>query len=85
MAVLSDAKRIECWAEYQRDPTMKGEELSIDKAALRAAVDSTDAWVNDNSVSFNNSLPAAAKSSLTERQKARPLVWVLRKRFTEGS
>jgi hypothetical protein len=50
-------------------------------AELRAAVDAIDQWIDDNASSFNSSIPQPARSSLTAKQKARLLVWVVRRRF----
>jgi hypothetical protein len=41
------------------------------KADVRAAVDATDTWQDDNASSFNNALPTATKNNATASQKAR--------------
>jgi hypothetical protein len=80
VAVLSDADRFEVWADFMRSPDT-GDTFSITKADLRAAVDAIDQWIDDNASSFNSSIPQPARSSLTAKQKARLLVWVVRRRF----
>lgn len=85
MAALSDAHRIELWAEFMRDISREREQITVSKADLRAAVDATDDWVEANKVSFNNALPAAAKANLTAAQKARLLSFVVKQRFVKGA
>jgi len=41
----------------------------LSKADLQAAVSATDAWIDDNQVSYNNTLPEAARTELTQSQK----------------
>jgi hypothetical protein len=41
----------------------------LDTSELRAAVDATDTWIDDNQSSYNSALPAAAQSNLTIAQK----------------
>jgi len=67
VAVLPDADRTRIWRGLMRI----GERYAdpIDKAALRAAVDATDDWIDANAASFNAALPAAAQSGLTGAQK----------------
>jgi hypothetical protein len=78
MAVLSDASRIEIWAELQRTADNPG---TVTKDDLRAAVDATDDWVDANSSSFNSALPVAARTALSARQKAYLLAYVVEKRW----
>jgi hypothetical protein len=58
-----------------------GEPATIDKPALRAAVDAADAWVDSNAASFNSALPVAARTRLSARQKAKVLLAVIERRF----
>ena len=70
MAELSTADRQRIWRGLQRYWSRIYEIIgAISKDELRAAVDATDTWVNDNQGSFNNALPAAAKAALTMEQK----------------
>ena len=55
--------------------------LNLSKAERLAAVDAADQWADDNKVSFNNALPVAAKANLSNKQKAKILRLVLRKRW----
>ena len=78
MAALSESDRVEIWAAFMR----QNDELSTtEKAALRAAVDATDTWVDANAAAFNQALPQPARGALTGRQKARLLMLVVNKRF----
>lgn len=41
----------------------------LTKAELRAAIDATDQWIDDNQTSYNNALPLPARTELTLAQK----------------
>ena len=81
MAVLTETDRQEIWAEFQNKSSNIWELLGLSKADLRAAVDATDQWIEDNQASFNNALPTAAKTALTAKQKVRLFLAVAQKRF----
>ena len=85
MAVLTNAERAAITAEYQRDISTAAESCSILKSELRAAVDAADAWADSNSSSYNTALPVAARNGLTASQKARLLMFVIERRFVNGS
>lgn len=85
MAVLSDADRLEEWADLMRDMSTAGESCSISKAELRAALNAVDQWVSDNAASLNSAIPQPARGALTAAQKARILVRVVRRRFETGA
>ena len=85
MAVLNDAIRNEVNLKYQSDLSVLRESVgALLKAEIRAAVDTTDQWVEDNKLSFNDSLPTAAKANLTASQKSQILTYVVARRFQEG-
>jgi hypothetical protein len=42
---------------------------NLTTAELRDAVNATDAWIEDNQVSYNSSLPNPAKTELSQVQK----------------
>jgi hypothetical protein len=84
MAQLTDGDRREVWAEFMRELSDAREPVGIEKSALRAAVDAIDAWVNDNQASFNTAIPQPARGALTSAQKARLLLFVVRRRFLTG-
>lgn len=85
MAVLTNAERAAVTAEYQREISTAAESCSILKSELRAAVDAADTWVDSNASSFNTALPVAARTGLTSSQKARLLMFVVARRFLNGS
>lgn len=71
MAVLSDPDRVLCWLEYMRDTANINNGASgLTKAQIRAAIDATDQWNEDNAASFNSALPAAYRNAATAKQKA---------------
>lgn len=78
MAVLTNARRLELWAEWQRD---NNESCAITKADLKAAVDAMDDWWKTQAVAANLAIPQPARGALTPRQKVRLFMLVLRKRY----
>jgi len=71
MAVLTETERAACWAEFMHDPAnINAAASGLTKAQIRAAVDATDQWIDDNATSFNNALPAAVRTALAAKQKA---------------
>lgn len=85
MAVLSDNDRTETWAELMREWSNAREPVSVTKADLRAAVDAIDTWLNDNAASANTAIPQPARGALTTAQKARLLMFVVRRRYLSGA
>ena len=81
MAVLPDNDRASLWAEFMREMSNGREPCSITKAALRVAVNAVDQWADDNQASFNAAIPQPARGALTAKQKARLLMFVIRRRF----
>lgn len=85
MAVLSDADRAALWAEYQRELSAEKQTLAgLTKADIRAAVDALDNFFNTNAATINNAIPQPARGALTVSQKARLLMFVIRKRYMSG-
>jgi hypothetical protein len=85
MAVLSDNDRTDVWAELMRELSTDHETISITKADLRAAVNAIDVFLNDNAAAINTAIPQPARGALSASQKARLLVFVVRKRYITGS
>lgn len=83
MAVLADADRKECWAEFMRDP--EGVIAGLTKAELRAAVDALDDFLNTNATAINNAIPQPARAQLSTVQKAKLLMLVIYKRYVKGA
>lgn len=78
MAVLSSNDRALVVAELMRVPDCPG---TVTKADLRAAIDAADSWVDSNSAAFNLALPLIARNTMTARQKAAVLMFVVQRRF----
>ena len=57
MAVLTSAERRDVWDELMQEASRVRSEVGITKADLRAAIDATDQWIEDNQGSFNTALP----------------------------
>lgn len=82
MAVLPDADRLALWADLMREISRFSEPLgALTKADLRAALDAADGWADANASSYNTALPQPARGVLTAKQKARLLMFVIRRRF----
>ena len=81
MAVLTAAERADEWAKFMRAESDERNPISITKADLRAALDAADAWADANAAAYNSALPLPARTALTARQKARLLMFVIRRRF----
>ena len=69
MAELTTEQRQQVWRGLMRYWSRLREPMALSKSDLQAAIDATDTWIDDNQVSFNNALPAAAKTNLTAAQK----------------
>jgi hypothetical protein len=86
MAVMDAATRIAVGALYQADASHVTETLAgVTKADIQAAIAAVDDWVVNNAASFNGALPLAARQGLTAAQKARLLLYVVRRRFETGA
>jgi molybdopterin-guanine dinucleotide biosynthesis protein len=81
MAVLPDNDRLALWADLMREMSASGEAVSITKADLRAALNAADAWADSNAAAYNTAIPQPARNALTARQKARLLMYVMRRRY----
>lgn len=69
MATLPEADRARVWRGLMRYWSGLRQAVDLSKAELRAAVDATDTWIDDNQASYNSALPSAAQASLTTAQK----------------
>lgn len=86
MAVLSDQERASVSRVLQQDVSSLRDELgSLTKADLLAAVNALDEFLETNKTAINNAIPQPARSELTVTQKARLLVYVIRRRFEVGA
>ena len=69
MAVLSAEDRARIWRALQRYWSQLWETLALSDPDILAAVEATDAWIEDNQAAYNNALPLAARTNLTATQK----------------
>lgn len=81
MAVLTDADRAAIVALLGSDVSRERSAWPLSKADTRAAINAADSWANSNAASYNAALPAAAQASLSARQKALVLMYVIRRRY----
>lgn len=84
MAVLGDADRADCTADFQRDRAT-GQFGLVTKADLRAAVNGLDDYLNTNAAAINSAIPQPARAQLTTPQKALLMVYVITKRYIKGA
>jgi hypothetical protein len=78
VAALSASDRIDA----QREAMVEGGWTApITKADLAAAINAIDDWVDVNATAFNLAIPQPARAQLTTKQKARLLLYVVRRRF----
>jgi hypothetical protein len=69
MAELSIADRRRILAALMRHWSNDYTPVGLTKANLKAAVDATDTWIDDNQTSYNQALPQKAQDNLTAAQK----------------
>lgn len=69
MPELSDTDRMRIWRGLMRWWSNLRESLALTKPELRAAIDATDTWIDDNQAGYNAALPSAARTNLTLAQK----------------
>ncbi len=82
MALLSNSIKQDIWAKFMRALSDRRDTIGgLNKSDLRAAVDATDQWINDNAASFNTALPLEARSAMSARQKAWLFMLVAGERF----
>ena len=77
MAVMPEADRAQCMAQFIRD---QKEAMGLTKAELRAALDATDAWIDSNATAFNSALPQPARGTLSATQKTLLFCYVAMRR-----
>lgn len=81
MALLTDQDRKDLWGAFMWFSSRIRELLDLSKIDLRAAVDATDQWIEDNQVAFNSALPLPARTALTQKQKVRIFMEVARRKY----
>lgn len=85
MATLTAGERRACWGGCMEEWSRRRVAIALAKGDLLAAVNAIDDWISDNTVSFNQALPLAARQALTPAQKAELFMFVLRSRFVNGT
>ena len=85
MAVLNAADRLIVSQLFQADSSSDRSALPLTKPEFQAAVDALDDFFEANKAAINNAIPLAARTALTAAQKARLLVYVIRRRYEAGS
>jgi len=81
MAVLADEDRRRVWAHAMRMWSTFGlGAIPVVKADLRAAVDATDTWIDNNQASYNQALTQPFRGSASAAQKTLLLCFVAMRR-----
>lgn len=84
MAVLSDQERAEITAKYMEDLSRSRTPIPVSKAELRAAVNATDDWQDQNAAGYNAALPQPARGALSTAEKSNLFTRVSDKRYKRG-
>lgn len=79
MALLPEAARARVWAHAMRAAGL-GPLPGITKPDLRAAVEATDQWIEDNAASYNAALPQPFRSQASMVQKTLLFCYVAMRR-----
>jgi len=81
MAVLSDADRTEAALAFvRRIYVALAQRADCHSGQIKAAIDATDQWIDDNASLFNSALPAAFRNTATAEQKTQLFCMVALKR-----
>lgn len=78
MAVLSEGDRFAVWKEFM---SLNTEPFTLTKHDVRAAVDALDDYLDTNAAVINLAIPQPARSSLSAKQKAYLMKFVIDKRY----
>ncbi len=81
MAVLPAGDRASLRRDFASELSGSRTPCNTSKTDLQAAVDAVDSWLDANAASLNAAIPVAARTTLTVKQKAQLLVYVIRRRF----
>lgn len=79
MAALVAEERRRVWAHLMRSMGAVGA-VTVTKSELRAAVDATDQWIEDNASAFNAALPQPFRGSANLAQKTLLFCYVAMRR-----
>lgn len=80
MAALDDTGRFRVWAHLMRALPSGLAGWPVTKPELRAAVDATDQWIEDNQAAYNAVLPQPFRGSANLTQKTLVFAWVALRR-----
>jgi hypothetical protein len=79
MATLTDQDREDLWRVFMQSNT--GAFGSMSKHELRAAVDATDVWIDNNAAAYNTALPQPARTALSSKQKVQLFTFIAERRW----
>jgi len=82
MSILPDEDRANITTDFMRKESITFEGFgNFFKDNLRSAINAIDDWIDNNVVSFNTSIPEPCKSELTQKQKVRLFMFVIKRRW----
>ena len=78
---MTEQQRVENMREWvKRVFVERGATATLNTEDIKAAVDATDTWIDNNQAPFNTALPEPFKSTATSDQKTLMFVYVAMKR-----
>ncbi len=81
MAIMTEQQRTETMRTWVNKEFVEKQMLAnLDTVEIKAAVDTTDTWIDNNEASFNTALPEPFKSTATAEQKTLMFDYVAMKR-----
>ena len=81
MAVLSTENRDIVYSEAATVMNTDSEPCPVTRAQLKQTIADIDAWIDANAASFNTAISQPMRGALSTRQKARLMMYVLKRRF----
>lgn len=85
MAVLSDTARAEEHAKLMRRISELRQSTALTKAQWRTLVNDLDTFLNDNAAAINSAISQPTRGLATTTEKALALMFVIERRYLEGS
>ena len=81
IAELTEIDRAYIHKKFMSEESNLRENMALSKIDIRAAINETDTWIEDNQASFNQALPITARTNLTARQKVLLFMYVANRRW----
>jgi len=79
--MLTEEDKNKIFVELEDELSSENVPVSFGRPNGRLAINNIDQWIEDNFVSFNNSLPASVKAGLSTKWKIRAFEKVIKRRW----